>query len=229
LIYAVCVPYYSIPEFPSDCRIVKRHGVVARDVLLCNPTNFHVWGGVQYDPHVETMEYMNCQPKVRRSIPKKMENYDDVRILFRTRRLRLDGGSDELVTGYYIVGSVSEAMCRDAPVIRASSIRFVAAADAIDITSLMSREKAYRSSFTTENSGWKPYLLKWIRHLDKQRDATKAYKKEIQSLKMIYKNNEFRLGDRYGACRNCSDGDQCFLVRRRRRCGCLQEFPPHFQ
>jgi ribosomal protein L36 len=223
------VPYYSIPEFPSDCRIVKRHGIVARDVLLCNPTNFHVQGGVQYDPHVETMEYINCQPRVRRSISEKMKNYDDVRILFRTRRLRLDGGSDELVTGYYVVGSASEVMCRDAPVIMASGIRFVTDADAIDITSLMDREKAHRSSFTTGNSKWKPYLLRWIRQLDKGRDATEDYKKEIQRLKMIYKNNEFRLGDRYGACRNCSEEDQCFLVRRRKRYGCLEKCPPHFR
>jgi hypothetical protein len=229
LLYAVCVPYYSIPEFPSHCRIIRRHGILTRDVLLCNPSNFHPLGGVQYDPHLETLEYINCQPSVRRSICRKIQQYDDLRILFRTRMHRLDGSSRVLVTGYYVVGSESDKICRDAPVVNASTARFVSAADAVDVTSLMDREKAYRSCFTTENSKWKFSLLKWIRQIDKQRDATTNYTSEIQRLKRTYRNNEFVLGNQYRACRSCSDEGRCFLVRRRKRLGCLQELPAHFQ
>jgi len=230
LTYFVCVPYYSIPEFPSGCTIVKHHEIVARDVLLCNPTNFHVRGGIQYDPHVESMEYINCQPKARRSIAEKIETYGDVRILFRTRRLKLDGGFRHLVTGYYVVGSASEATCRDAPVIKASRIRFVAAPDAIDITGLLDRTGAYRSCFTTQNPRWEPRLVRWIRHIDAQRDATKKYVEETMRLKKIYGENEFRTGALYATCGDCSCGDgRCYLFRRRGRFGSLANLPLHYQ
>jgi hypothetical protein len=232
LIYAVCVPYYSIPEFPPECKIVKREGLLTRDVLLCNPVNsFHIQGGVQFDPHIETMEYINCQPKVRLSIADKMENYDDVKILFRTRRLRIDGRSDVLVTGYYLVGSASETeMCRDAPVIKALRARFVTANDAIDITALLDRTRAYRSCFTTENPEWGDRLRRWIQQIDKRRDATKKYVKEIRRLKRVYGKNEFRIGPVYGACGDCPHGNsRCCLFRRRDRYGSPPDFPRHYQ
>jgi hypothetical protein len=229
LIYAVCVPYYSTPEFPSDCRIMKQRGIAARDVLLCNRSNFHVRDGVQYDPHIETFEYINCQPIVRRSILRRVQDYDDVRILFRTRLFRIDGSSRVIVTGYYVVDPASNEICREAPVIKASGARFVVGLDAVDVTRLLSKTKAYRSCFTTLNPEWRPHLLRWIRRIDDRRDSTKDYVGEIQRLKKIYKENEFSNGLLYDACGDCSDKNHlCPLVLRRRSYGSPREVPHHY-
>jgi hypothetical protein len=224
------VPYYSIPEFPPDCRIVKHQGIVARDVLLCNPSNFHVRDGVQYDPHLETLEYINCQPIVRRSILRSVQDYDDVRILFRTRLFRIDGSSKVIVTGYYVVDHASSEICREAPVIKASDARFVVGLDAVDVTRLLSKTKAYRSCFTTRNPEWRSHLLRWIRRIDDRRNATKDYVGEIQRLKKIYKEHEFSNGLLYDACGDCSDKNHlCPLVHRRRSYGSPREVPHHYK
>lgn len=230
--YAVCVPYYSLPEFPLDCKVIKNHNVIIRDILLCNPYNdIHILGGVQIDPHIETLEYINCQPIVREGIAKRAEKYDDIKILFRTRFVRLGKVSDYLVMGYYVVNPKFHEICRDAPVIKASSARFVSLSDCINITSLMKETRAFRSCFTTENEGWKDYLEEWIKHINNRRDVTLDYINEITRLKEIYSKYEFQgTGILYEICQNCShDADSCFLVWRRQRFGTLQQFPGHYE
>jgi len=226
----VCVPYYSLPEFPSYCNVVSNHRVVLRDVLLCNPSNFHVLGGVQYDPHLETLEYINCQPRVRNSIAKEITLHEDVRILFRTRFFRLDGSSDEFVTGYYVVDHAeSDKICRDAPVIRASKARFVSAEDCIKITRVMERTGAYRSCFSTENPKWKKYLLRWTKEIEGREDLTPEYTQEIQKLKTIYRDNEHPGSVFYKFCQGCQNEEHiCFLTRRRKH-GSLPRFPGHWE
>jgi len=229
--YIVCVPYYSLPEFPSFCRVVSNRHVLLRDILLCNPSNFHVRAGVQYDPHLETLEYINCEPHVRNCIVSRSGVYKDIRIVFRTRFLRLDGTSDQLVTGYYIVGPDSNRICREAPVVRASTSKFLSETDCINITSLLQKTRAYRSCFTSENNKWRPYLKRWIKHIDNRRDATADYVAEIQRLKKIYGENEFRGATiPYAPCEDCSDtAHLCPLIRRRIRCAPLPRFLGHFE
>lgn len=228
--YAVCVPYYSLPEFPSYCKIVRKRHLVLRDILLCNPSNFHVQAGIQYDPHFETLEYINCQPTVREGIARRIGKYKDIRILFRTRFLRLNGDSQSLVTGYYVIDSDCDEMCRDAPVIKASKAKFLSVVDCVNITSLLEKTMAYRSCFSTENHKWRLYLQRWIEHIDDRRDVTSDYVKEIQRLKRIYKENEFQSpGIFYEACQDCDDSNHdCPLIRRRMRYGPLPRFPGHF-
>ena len=228
--YLVCVPYYSLPEFPSYCRVVSNHNVVVRDILLCNPLNFHVRGGVQFDPHLETLEYINCEPSVRRSIAYKLGQNDSIRILYRTRFLRLNGSSDYLVAGYYEVGGISNEECRDAPVIKASRAKFLSLPNCVNITRLLNKTNAYRSCFSTENERWKSYLRRWGAYIDSQRNMMRDYVREVKRLKELYGRNEFQDGRvAYGDCQDCqATREICPLLRRRTKFRSLPRFPRHF-
>ena len=228
--FAVCVPYYSLPEFPLDCKIVTDHAVVIRDILLCNPYNLaHILGGIQIDPHIETLEYMNCQPIVRHGIEKRAEKYDDIRIIFRTRYIGLGYTSKYLVVGYYKVRPEFNQICRGAPIIKASSATFLSIQDSIDITSIMEERKAFRSCFSTENKRWKDHIEKWIADIDQRTNVTQDYAKEIIRLKETYSTYEFKGNDNsYDNCKNCTKENSCFLVRRRQRFGMLQRLPKEY-
>ena len=228
--HIVCVPYYSLPEFPPQCTLVHAHDVAIRDILLCNPTNFHVRAGVQYDPHLETAEYMNCQPRVREQVANKIMNGEKAKILFRTRLIKLDGSSEELVTGLYdIEGAVPVVVCRDAPVLKGQKTRFVSIDASINISKVMEVTKAHRSCFTTQNSKWRNRLLRWAGDLENKKDETSKYIKEIERLKKIYRDNEYPGGVFYAACGKCQDKNgNCPLVRRRRIHGSLSRFNGHW-
>jgi hypothetical protein len=192
--------------------------------------NFHIRGGAQFDPHLETLEYINCEPRVRRSIANRLNQYDDIRILFRTRFLKLDGKSNYIVTGCYVVGGISSDECRDAPVIKASRAKFLSIVDCVNITRLLQNKKAYRSCFSTENRHWEPHLRRWTAHVDGQRDMMSDYVRQIKRLKKIYGENEFQNSCAlYDNCRNCrASGDICRLIKRRMRYGSLPRLHSHF-
>lgn len=227
--YVVCVQYYSLPEFPSECRIVHEHDLLPRDILLCNPYNFHKEGGVQFDPHLETMEYINCQPNVRNGIASRFGRYDEIVILFRTRFVGLKVQA-VYVAGYYKVLPQRDMFCRDAPVIKASVAKFVAIPECVDITPIMTATRAHRSCPTTENQGWKQLLDQWLYKLENASDHTSRYLNEISRLKKIYGEQEFeQKGSGYRECRKCGYGSQsCPLVRRRETFGSPPRFPAHY-
>jgi len=228
--FIVCVPYYSLPEFPPDCIVVRDHDVLIRDILLCNRRNFHIRGGVQFDPYIEHLEYMNCQPRVRRAISEKTAHYTDLYILFRTLFGRFDGSSTYLLTGYYKVKPDSSEECRDAPVIKASKAKFVSIEESIDITDLMNEKRSYRSCPTTENEGWKELLNTWLDILEGRQDLTDRYVREIQRLKLVYGQQEFIDTSRgYSDCEGCHhNNNSCPLVWRRCHRGIPPKFPQHF-
>ena len=229
-VFIVCVPYYSLPEFPLDCAIVRDHDILPRDILLCNRGNFHFKGGVQYDPHIEGLEYVNCQPLVRQAISCKTTDYADIYILFRTLFLRLGGSPKYRVTGYYKVDPVFTTSCRDAPVIRACVAKFVSTEESIDITGVMKATKAFRSCPTTENGEWRGPLTRWLSRLKSGQDLTCRYIEETERLKRIFGLQEFSaFGQGYPDCRGCErEDDSCPLVWRRRHRGIPPRFPLHF-
>ena len=229
-VFVVCVPYYSLPEFPNECVIVRDHDLFLRDILLCNKRNFHFKGGVQYDPHIETSEYLNCQPLVRQSISIKAREYDDLYILFRTCFLKLDQNPQYFVTGYYKVKHEFNEICRDAPVIKASESRFISRDESINITSVMAETRAFRSCPTTENKNWEGPLSNWLNNLTRGRDLTSRCVKEINRLKTIFREQEFSESKQgYADCECCDyENDLCPLVWRRHHRGIPPMFPPHF-
>jgi hypothetical protein len=229
-VFIVCVPYYSLPEFPSDCLIVKDHDILPRDILLCNKRNFHFKGGVQYDPYIEALEYRNCQPRIRQAIADKARKYDVIYILFRTCFLMLGRSSRYFVTGYYKVLPVFTDSCRDAPVIKASVARFVSINESVDITCVMNTTRAFRSCPTTENKEWRARLNDWLHQLEKAKDLTRRYIEEIERLKIVFGEQEFsRSSQGYLDCKNCrNENDLCPLVWRRCHRGIPPRFPPHF-
>lgn len=229
-VYIVCVPYYSLPEFPSGCAIVKDHDILLRDILLCNRRNFHFKGGAQYDPHIEALDYMNCQPRVRQAIVDKAGKYDDIYILFRTCFLKLRGRSEYRVAGYYRVKPVFTESCRDAPVVKASVARFVSIKESVDITCVMNATRAFRSCPTTENKEWRDRLNGWLSTLENAQDLTNRYTEEIERLKVVFGEQEFAgLSQGYPDCKGCRhEGNLCPLVWRRRHRGVPPRFPPHF-
>ena len=202
-VFSVCVPYYSSPEFPRSCVLIRNHDILPRDILLCNKTNrIHIQEGAQYDPNIENGEYRLCEPPVRRSLKKKADNYDKLYLIFRTRFLRLNGTSKYLVTGFYIVKNEFEKEDRDGPIIHAKNMRFVSISDSIDITHRMNESQAFISSFTSKNKGWKDDLTEWIQQLEGKKDQTAAYIREINRLKKRFKENEFK-NKPYSECKSC--------------------------
>ena len=231
--FIVCVPFYSLPQFPKSCLVVTRQDIILRDILLCNKTNsIHIEGGMQYDPRIENLEYKYCQPRVRLALMNRKNEYDELYILFRTRYLRLNGSSRYYVVGYYnMLKEDFEYFERDAPVIYAKKARFVSLPDAVDMTKQMVVSRAFRACPTTENEKWEPLLREWLKQLQEKQDNTHLYIQEMERLKKIFKNNEFT-GKFYSICRNCVCKDWgglvCPLVWRKNAYAPLPDFPEHY-
>jgi hypothetical protein len=231
--FIVCVPFYSLPEFPKICRIIKNHNVILRDVLLCNKTNtIHIEAGIQFDPHIETQEYKYCEPRVRAMLMKRQNDYDELYILFRTRYLHLYGPSKYYVVGYYEMEKKFTELIDSSPVIHAKRIKFVSITDAIDVSKRIVRFKAFRACPTTMNKKWQSFLEWCLERLDEGQDLTKKYIEETIRLKSIYKANEFREQNYYEDCNTCNYKDMggliCPLIWRRITYGPLVNNPEHY-
>lgn len=231
-VFCVCVPYFSLPEFPKSCALVRNKEILPRDVLLCNKTNAgHIEGGIQYDPNIENGEYRICEPPVRRSLKRKAKDFDELYLIFRTRFIRLNGTSLYLVPGFYTIKKEFHKDEREGPVILAETMKFVSIQDAVDISRQMEESRAFRASFSSQNTSWSKRLVKWIEHLRSRKDQTTAYIDEIVRLKKAFKENEF--GDsHYPVCDNCTHGQaacsSCPLVWRRNTFKQIPQNPAHY-
>ena len=202
-VFSVCVPYYSLPEFPRFCILIRNHDILPRDILLCNETNNdHIKEGAQYDPNIENGEYRLCEPPVRRSLKKKADIYDELYLLFRTRYFQLNRERKYLVTGFYKVKKEFDKEEREGPIIYAKNMRFVSISDSVDITKRIIDSRAYRPPLTSENEKWKDDITEWIHQLEEKKDQTEVYISKINRLKRVFKENEFK-NRPYSECTSC--------------------------
>lgn len=202
--FYACVVYFSLPNFPETCKLVRYHDIVPRDVLLCNRINdHHIKGGMQYDPHIESAEYAICEPRVRKSFQNKSDLYNNMYLIFRTRYFNGHGSSKYLVTGFYEIEKKFDGPeSREAPIIHAKSMHFISIKDSIDITEKMDKEQAFRCSFTSNSADWKEDLVSWVNRIGKCENQSSRYIEEINHLKNIFKENEFE-GKNYTNCSSC--------------------------
>ena len=217
--FYACVTYYSLPSFPKSCIIIRNHNILPRDVLLCNRTNdHHIRGGMQYDPNIENAEYRVCEPPVRQGLRTRAGKYDDLYLMFRTRNIRVDGTSSYLVTGFYKIKKEFDKTQREAPIIYADAMQFVSISDCIDITERITESQAFRCCLTSENPKWMKDLVQWADQLEKATNQTEVYIREINRLKRIFRENEFR-DTPYPMCTPCKHSNastsSCPLVWRR--------------
>lgn len=228
--FIVCVPYYSRPDFPSECDLIESDEAVPRDILLCNPSNgYHIESGMQYDPNIENGEYRMCSPGVRRGLAKRHRQYDDLYIVFRTRYFRLDGSSTYLVTGFYRIKKDFSKEGRDGPMVLADESHFVRLSDSVNIDESMKKSKAYRARFNSENSKWRIVLDRWLDQLVTLPSITSRYVDEIVRLKKLFGEHEFT-GEWYPACRGCPHNTErtlCPLMKRKKRFTVINN-PPHY-
>jgi hypothetical protein len=187
------VIYYSLPRFPECCALIKHPDLVPRDILLCNKTNdHHIQGGMQYDPNIENAEYAVCEPQVRIGLELRAEKYDELYLLFRTRHFKPDNSSRYLVTGFYKIEKKFDDSfpIREAPVIHAKEMHFVSVSDCIDVTEEITKARAFRCCFTSNNPKWQKQLQDWVSEISSKRNRTPDYIEEINNLKRLFQENE---------------------------------------
>ncbi|MCK4442935.1 MAG: hypothetical protein KAW09_00215 [Thermoplasmata archaeon] len=91
--------YYSLPEFPENCKLVRSRELMLRDVFICNPTNrdhcrYPIFEDHSYDE--------GCHAREVRTILDREKN--ERCVLLYTRYIRLDGSNGNYVVGIYDVG-----------------------------------------------------------------------------------------------------------------------------
>jgi hypothetical protein len=228
--FLICVNYYSLPEFPTNCRIVQDNSLLIRDNLVCNPRNDeHIKKGGQYDPHYEhepAPQYMICMDGAREKIHSIASNgsYEKVYLLFRTGRVSLSRKTTHQIGGYYDVdlNKVTIDPEYETPIIYAEEAIFVDAKDAVDISEFQRINNTYRFWFSSEtrNGAFHKDLNSWKKKISMSQNRLKDYAEITERLEKIFKLNEFEEG-MYGECKGCTHSAKCFLAKRIHRRGKL--------
>jgi hypothetical protein len=217
-----CVYYYSLPEFPENCKIVNDNTLLIRDVLVCNPYNFHVNNGGQYDPHYEhelAPEYKMCSEKTRRKILsiKKLDSYENIYLLFRTGRASLDGTTTQYVSGYYYVDLEKSKINPnyEEPVIYAKEARFLNMDDAIDLSTFIAKSGNRRFPFSIEidDGAYEGLLQNWTKKIKDDHNFFDQYLTVTKHLKKVFKYYEFE-DSLYPLCDGCKETKSCPLAKR---------------
>lgn len=220
--YLTCVYYFSLPEFPDSCNIVEDNSLFVRDILVSNPINQHLESGGQYDPHYEhafAPQFKMCWEKTRRRIMSiKNDNlYDEVYLLFRTRKMSLSKASTQHVTGYYNVDLRNVVVDPDyaEPVIFAKEAKFVDLENAISLSDFLRESGNYRFSFSSETKkgSYKDYLVDWIVRIEEAQNHLDDYIDVTTALKNLFRYYEYEEG-MYATCDGCTETDSCPLTRR---------------
>lgn len=220
--FLICVYYYSLPEFPQNCRLVEDNSLLIRDVLVSNPNNNHIYRGGQYDPHYEhelAPQYKVCFKEARRKIMSVVSNglHDEVYLLFRTNRVSLSGANSQRVVGFYEIDS--EKLCIDPdygePVVYAKEARFVNLQSSIDLFDYLKRSGNRRFSFSSETKEgrFKCQLEDWVKKLKKEVNYLEEYKRSTQEIEKIFKYYEYEEGI-YPVCEGCLELEKCYLPKR---------------
>jgi len=220
--YFISVPYFSLPEFPDDCFIVKNNSIFLRDILVSNKSNPHInWGG-QYDPHyehVKSPQYKMCCRAERRKIKKLADSkkYDEIFLIFRTNKIFLDGSNDHYVVGYYEIDqeSIIDDVDYGEPILYAKEARFVKLNDAIKISDFLKKTNFYVVRFNSLTNGgiYYNYLKCWVESINNSKNYLVSYINETKRINRIFKMNEYQKG-LYNECRECANQEICPLVKR---------------
>lgn len=227
--FLVCVYYYSLPEFPDNCVIVKDNSLFVRDVLVSNPINPHIKFGGQYDPHYEhsfTPQYKMCSKNIRRKIMSvKNDNiYDKIFLLFRTNKVSLSKANTQYISGYYDIDIDKVAIDPDyeEPVLYAKEARFANLEAAINISDFLANSRNYRFSFSSEtkNGIYQKYLNTWMEKIKSAQNFLDDYINLTKKLDKLFKYYEFEEGI-YPICSDCTDVDKCLLTKRIQKKGKL--------
>jgi hypothetical protein len=221
-IFVACVYYYSLPQFPNDCNVVKDNSLFIRDVLVSNRHNPHIKLGGQYDPHYENNplpEYKMCWTNARRMIMSKIDagTYDQIYLLFRTNKTRLCGGSTQNVAGYYEIDKDKTAIDPEygEPLLHAREARFTNLENAPSLSSFLEKYRNPRFLFTSEtkNGEFNRLLDNWRNRIDAAPNLFSAYVEETKQLDRLFKYYEFD-DQIYETCEDCSEIKRCPLMKR---------------
>ena len=223
--FLTCVYYFSLPEFPDNCRIVKDNNLFVRDVLVSNPSNPHVRYGGQYDPHYEhalAPEFKMCSKKTRKKIMSIVDagSCERIYLLFRTTRTLLSKTNIHYVTGYYDVDM--DKVCIDPnyeePVIYAKEARFLDLKSAINISDFLLKTNYYQIPFSSETKegSFRELLYDWMEHIQKEQNFLNDYINVTKRLDGLFQYNEYEESKErgYPICDNCANIDECPLIRR---------------
>jgi hypothetical protein len=218
--YLACAYYFSVPEFPSECPIVKDNALLIRDIILSKPGNPHVELGGQYDPHYEhkpAPQYKVCSESVRRKIKiaALSGQYENIFLLFRTNRVLLSGRGCSLLSGYYKVdiNKIENDPNYDAPIIYAKEARFVDVTNSVDTREYVEETGNVRFPFYSDkNVEIRNLMTKWVETLDEKPNRLNDYISTTRELFKKVRLNEFNDGP-YTDCINCH-AEKCFLLKR---------------
>lgn len=220
--FLTCIYYYSLPEFPESCAIVKNNSLFVRDILVCNPINQHVIYGGQYDPHYEhdfAPQFKMCWKETRRKImPIKNENlYNEIYLLFRTTKVLLSKASIQCISGYYDIDidKVDIDPDYEEPVLYAKEAKFVNSKSAISLADFLAKYPNHRFPFSSEtrNGIFKKHLMSWAKKIEKSQNHLDDYIEITRQVDKIFKYNEYEDG-MYYLCEDCEDVDKCYLTKR---------------
>lgn len=220
--FLICVYYYSLPEFPENCMIVKDNSLFIRDILVSNPLNPHIKLGGQYDPHYEhtsAPQYKMCSRETRRKVMSIVDydKYDKVYLLFKTTRRLLSNVNVHYISGYYDINLNETVIDPDyeEPVLYAKEARFVDLGSAIDISDFLMETRFYRVRFSSEtNDGeFRDELNSWKEKIKSAQNFLDNYIKVTKELSRIFKYHEFD-EENYTPCDGCVDIQKCPLIRR---------------
>jgi len=224
--YFYCLSYFSLPEFPSDCKIVKDNSLILRDILCCYKKNGdynpHIYWGGQYDPHYEyeiAPQFKMCHKPQRNRIKKLIDSglYEKIFIIFRTNKKYLDKSNKHYVSGYYEIDPNKVIIDPDYEdvTLYSNNTVFVGDDQAIDISDFLKKTGMYISRFNSETHGGKYHdqFLSYINILNKMDNRINDYKRETIRLEKIFKYYEFEEGN-YKICSKCTNIKICPLVKR---------------
>jgi len=221
-IFIICAYYYSLPEFPDNCAIVKDNSLFVRDILVSNPANPHIKLGGQYDPHYEhdvAPQYKMCSRNTRGKIMSIVNDgtYDKIYLLFRTTRVLLSKANTYYISGYYDINIDEVTIDPDyeEPVLYAKEARFTDLRGAIDISDFLMKSRNYRFPFSSEtnNGVFRDELNSWKEKIESTQNFLTNYIDLTKKLNGIFKYHEFD-NEIYTLCDDCADIDKCPLIRR---------------
>lgn len=211
-----------MPEFPAGCKIVKENSLFLRDILCCyknNGYNPHIYWGGQYDPHYEhnPPQFKMCHGPQRNGIAKKAnEDYDNIYILFRTNKLKINGNK-HFITGFYEVNQKNIELSKDYEdyTIYAKNAVFLEEKDAIDITDFLKERNYYitRMNSDTDREGLHKKYLGYIDEMKSKPNKLDQYIEETNRINEVFKSYEYEDGE-YPICENCASKNQCCLIKR---------------
>lgn len=216
-------PYFTLPEFPSDCKIVGNNSLFIRDILCCYKSttwNPHIFWGGQHDPHYEhdkAPQFRMCHKNYRNKIAHMANtDYDNIYIIFRANKKYLKNNKHYL-TGYYEIDQnrVEYDLDYGDYTLYAKKAVFVKDDEAINISDFLYKYNYYQIKFNSYTDGGIHHdrFMNYISMMDDMENVIIDYKKETDRINKIFKYFEFEPGV-YPICNECTNQKKCPLIKR---------------